>query len=73
MFPSASVMKIVKATEVMFRQSVIEQSIGVSAGKNLFGRIIVLFGAVWRSPIFLSQSCVREVLTSQNSYLCQKV
>ena len=38
-FPSASALKIVKATEVIFRGRVIEQGIGISTGKNLFGRI----------------------------------
>ena len=38
-FPSASVLKIVKATEVIFRGRVIEQGIGISTDKNLFGRI----------------------------------
>ena len=38
-FPSASVLKIVKATEVIFRRRVIEQGIGISTDINLFGRI----------------------------------
>ena len=38
-FPSASVLKIVKATEVIFRRRMIQQGIGISADKNLFGRI----------------------------------
>ena len=44
-FPSASVLKIVKATEVIFRRRVIEQGFGISTDINLFGRIQSL-GAV---------------------------
>ena len=38
-FPFANVLKIVKATEVIFRRRVIEQGIGISTDINLFGRI----------------------------------
>ena len=38
-FPSTSVLKIVKATEVIFRGRVIEQGIGISTDNNLSGRI----------------------------------
>ena len=39
MFPCASVLKIVKATEVIFRGRVIEQGISIFTHKNLYGRI----------------------------------
>ena len=38
-FPSTSVLKIVKATELIVRRRVIEQGIGISTVMNLFGRI----------------------------------
>ena len=39
MFPSSSVLKIVKAMEIIFGRRVIGQGIGISTDKNLFGRI----------------------------------
>ena len=66
-FQYASVLKIVKATEIILRQRVIEQGISISTDKNLFGRIQ---SAVLSSVVLISVTA--QLPTSMSTHLGQK-